>query len=88
MAAEEPGRDSLGGVTFQPQGGATVYPSPKRRDTSSCLSTQHMRLASSAPTGVLGGVAWTKRLMVLTGESPTVSSPSGGVSHVYKPLVK
>jgi hypothetical protein len=26
--------------------------------------------------------------MILTGESPTVSSPSGKVRHAYKPLAK
>ena len=70
-----PGEDSPGGVTF---GRQVVGQAPKQAEALGFNPTfQGSTLGYDLWTiDVIGGIAWTKRLTTLTGESPTSSAGS------------
>ena len=74
---KEPGEDGSGGVTFR-LGGWARLPNPmKPRKTNPLLRTS-MSGDDARTRRVTGGIAWTKWLTTLTGESPASSANSYG----------
>jgi hypothetical protein len=76
-----PGEDSLGGVTFRPGWWAKLRNLRKPGESNPLLRVSVLGYATRT-NRVAGGVAWTKWLTTLTGESPTSSAarlrPGGG----------
>jgi len=78
---EGPGEDSPGGVAFR-LGWWAMAPSSLKPGESNPLLRVAVLGYGTRTIGVTGGVAWTKWLTTLTGESPTSSAarlrPCGG----------
>ena len=76
-----PGGDSLGGVTFRPGWGAKLRDLRKPGESYPLLRVSILGYGTWT-NRVFGGIAWTKWLTTLTGESPTSSTarlrPGGG----------
>ena len=70
---EEPGEDSLGGVTFRLGRWANLPNRTKPWESNPLLRVTILGY-DTRTTRVTGGVTWTKWLTTLTGESPTSSA--------------
>ena len=70
---KEPGGDSPGGVTFR-LGWWAMLPSRLKPQESNPLLRVAISGYDTRTSRVTGGVAWTKWLTTLTGESPTSSA--------------
>lgn len=76
---EGPGEDGRGGLTFRPGWQAKLRNLRKPRESYPLLRVSILGYGMRA-NRVLGGIAWTKWLTTLTGESPTSSAATASAS--------